>query len=273
MPTVPFSTPEQSIDEGSIVNLFEFITGDEIHRKCNQDFDITIDSVVWEHSSILRSGIQASDERIQNEMKISLPRDDKLVVPHIRQLLATVTFMTVYEVHWDGYGDQSTKRVIWMGDCQTVSFDGAEATMIFQNLLSSLNKTGLRRKYQPSCPHYHYRGECGLAILDWSTDFYVQSKTGRSYLLPSLPADAETKYMGGIAQWGGQYRMIEDVDYSAKTITLLQDFNGFVPPEHIMLALGCDHSMSVCNGVFNNLTNFGGFPYIPDQNYFVTGVA
>ena len=26
---------------------------------------------------------------------------------------------------------------------------------------------------------------------------------------------------------------------------------------------GCDHTLATCQGTFNNLSRFGGFPYIP----------
>jgi len=35
---------------------------------------------------------------------------------------------------------------------------------------------------------------------------------------------------------------------------------------------GCDHSVSTCAARFDNLANYGGFPFIPTKNPFSTGV-
>ena len=32
---------------------------------------------------------------------------------------------------------------------------------------------------------------------------------------------------------------------------------------------GCDHTTTTCNGTFNNLARFGGFPYIPPPEFAV----
>jgi hypothetical protein len=41
---------------------------------------------------------------------------------------------------------------------------------------------------------------------------------------------------------------------------------------NVVLTVGCDHSTSTCASRFNNLDNYGGFPFIPSKNPFSTGV-
>lgn len=40
----------------------------------------------------------------------------------------------------------------------------------------------------------------------------------------------------------------------------------------VQLTAGCDHSTSTCQSRFDNLDNYGGFPFIPTKNPFSTGI-
>lgn len=266
-----FAVQEITIDQSAKMDLFEFRHADKVFRRVNQDFPVTISGVDYLPSTIVVSAVKASAERIQNEIKISLPRNDEIVVPYLAGLPGTVTSLVMSQAHWDGYNTVSDKRAYWSGDALAVSWDGSEATLTFQNTMSSMNKIGLRRKYQSSCSHFLYRGGCELSIAAHTTSYQVMAESGTVLTIPSLPADCD-KFTGGVAQWNGQFRMIYSVDYPSRTIVLLQPFDGLVPPDIVGLALGCDRALATCVTKFNNLTNFGGFPYIPDENYFLVGL-
>lgn len=267
-----FGQQEITLDEGMRVDLFEFRYNDLIARKCNQDFPIVLNSVVYDASTIAMSSMKASQERIQNELRITVPRDDLVVRPYLTGLPGKPTTVVVSQAHWDGYNTVSDKRAYWSGDCLSVSFDGGEATMTFQNTMSAMNKVGLRQKYQTNCPHFVYRGGCKLAIESYLTQKSAEAESEFDLYIPTIVAGDRAKYLGGVAIWNGQYRMIREVNEGTKWITLLQPFDGFIPPDNVGLAWGCDRSAATCHSKFGNLINFGGFPFIPHTNHFVTGV-
>lgn len=65
-------------------------------------------------------------------------------------------------------------------------------------------------------------------------------------------------------------RMI--VGHTGINITLVSPMPSLVPGQAVRLYAGCDHSTTVCKNRFDNLANYGGFPWIPGKNPF-TGDA
>lgn len=266
-----FSTMEISEQDGSTVLLIEFVSGGTTHRFCNQDKLVNLSGVDYYPATIVNSERNQTAERVQNDMKFSVPRYSPIVTPYIQKLPMILTSVTVKQVQWDGIAALSNAVYFWTGDVMSVSWDESEATISCQNTIGSMNKVGLRRKYQSTCSHFVYRGECGLNLATWSTTYACTAAAGDVLTLPSMPANI-ADYIAGIVSWQGQFRMIIEADFGAKTIRLLTPFDGFEGVENIDIALGCDHTMTVCDTRFGNLDNFGGFPFIPNENYFIVGL-
>ena len=36
---------------------------------------------------------------------------------------------------------------------------------------------------------------------------------------------------------------------------------------------GCDHTVDTCDQKFDNVINYGGWPYVPSKNPFESGIA
>jgi len=58
------------------------------------------------------------------------------------------------------------------------------------------------------------------------------------------------------------------VAHSGANLTLTRPVPEFAVGSQIRLYPGCDHTKGTCNTKFNNLDNFGGFPWIPIRNPF-----
>jgi len=66
--------------------------------------------------------------------------------------------------------------------------------------------------------------------------------------------------------------------HSSGTLTLMQASNSLSAaieggPQSVTLYPGCSHTIADCRDKFNNLVNFGGFPWIPSKNPFNNSVT
>jgi hypothetical protein len=73
-------------------------------------------------------------------------------------------------------------------------------------------------------------------------------------------------YNGGMLIQGTTYKYISA--HVGSLITLGRLFNPLVIGSSAQLVAGCDRTMDDCLDKFDNLDNFGGFPFIPTINPF-----
>jgi hypothetical protein len=156
----------------------------------------------------------------------------------------------------------------WMGRVLGVEVADDSARIRCESAQVSLKRIGLRRLYSRACSHVLYSAACGATPI-LATAEVIRSE-GRQVELASLPPEVAGMLAGGWLQTpAGARHMI--VSESTAGVELLYPV-GLAPQTPVELVAGCDHSMPTCAARFNNLSNFGGFPFIPSKNPFSTGV-
>ena len=74
-------------------------------------------------------------------------------------------------------------------------------------------------------------------------------------------------FMGGMIRApDGSLRFV--IHHVGDVLTLSRKHEGLVEDSQVTLYPGCDRTKETCISKFNNLSNFGGFPYIPVKNPF-----
>jgi hypothetical protein len=134
-----------------------------------------------------------------------------------------------------------------------------------------------RRLYQASCTHVFGDAMCGYnrgagknalgtATGAGATTVTAASGTTQAQLISGAAVAAyytEGTVTGASGANTGYSRTIANIT-SGTQITL---FKPFLYPialaDTFTLLPGCDHTTATCNGTFQNLARFGGFPYIP----------
>ena len=72
-------------------------------------------------------------------------------------------------------------------------------------------------------------------------------------------------YTGGmIVAPDGSARFI--TAHSGDTVTMARPLASLAGGQTVAIYPGCDHLKETCKNKFNNLDNFGGFPWIPAKN-------
>jgi uncharacterized phage protein (TIGR02218 family) len=166
--------------------------------------------------------------------------------------------------------------ILFDGEIGDTKIDGLNVFARCQTL-DFLNIELPAREYQVACNWRIYDTYCGLTVADYTVDTTVTSTT-RNVLTGTYVAG--TSVTGALADdywtlgWAKSNSGMNDevirqiTSHIGMTITVVPPFPfDFISgTDTLELVTGCDHSVTDCGDVFNNLINYGGFPFIPNQD-------
>lgn len=243
--------------------------------------------IIWSGNVYSASGIGAWDRgRVSTKlglqgttMELMFACDDTILLPGrpctIIQAIQLGLFdgatVTVYTAYMPTYGDLSlgleTKFVGQWGDVRRLGRTSAEIEC--QSFLFLLNQQMPRILLQPSCHWALYDAGCTLS----QAAFTVTNTAGAGSTQSSINAGtAFTEANGYFTQ--GLIKFITGQNQNLSTLVTLHNGNvlSLLPAllfpvavgDEFEVSAGCDHTMETCQVKFNNLTNHGGSPFIPN---------
>ena len=127
------------------------------------------------------------------------------------------------------------------------------------------------RRFSPSCPWILYGADCGLSKSDFVYEVSRDDCTiNDTSIITDLSSYAAGYFSFGFIECGHETILI--VNHSGDELTLLNSFFDDYEEETFRIYPGCDLTKSTCENKFSNLSNFGGFPFIPIRNPVTEGV-
>lgn len=238
------------------------------------DTPVTYLGDVYEPAPIGRGAIEQTQDINRSDLQIKVARDNDMGLLHLRYAPDSVTAVTVFVREEDGeFG------VAWKGRVTGARADGSEITLICENVQTALRQPGLRARYQKGCRHAVYNRGCRLDPEDFAEPGVITAYDGKLTLtVPGAAARQNGWFLGGMVRTpDGSLRMITRHAGSQIVITrpvqglaaiLSNSGYGLGYGVHYggpvaRLYPGCDRIRSTCHAKFNNVVNFGGFPWIP----------
>ena len=265
---------EGSAHEAAPVELYVFSRGPQTWRYTSADYDFDPVPLFFPYplddlftsQAIKRGAIGQGAEQSKSALKLTCGLD----LPLLDEFRSVPDFgviaLTVIRMHLTD-SDQG-QGVLFSGRVQAAQFEQEHAILHCEPITVSLKRNGLRRLYSKKCTHVLYGEECGVVPVPIQAFVREANRTSIGlFTAPLVPGELA----GGILQNldGSQRAMI--VANEADSLTLIYPLPLSVGQE-LLLFKGCDHTTQTCVARFNNLPNFGGFPFIPDKNPFDTGV-
>lgn len=235
------------------------------------EFDVEIGGRHYEQCPLERSALALGAEAAKSALEVKLPPDHALV-RHLLQATLTgeATAVRLAVARRDAWGDYwwlSGTR--WMGRVLGVEVADDAARIRCESAQVSLKRIGLRRLYSRACSHVLYSAACGAKpIAAWAT---VVQVLGRSVEFDGgVPAAVAGTLAGGWLETdaGARHMIVSESTVGVELLYPVAIEVGTV----VKLTAGCDHSTSTCQSRFDNLDNYGGFPFIPTKNPFSTGI-
>jgi uncharacterized phage protein (TIGR02218 family) len=254
---------ENSAAQGRPVELYRFAMGAQRWTYTSGLTAVTYQSETYAPATIKRSTIEQGGEINRSALQVSVPRDHAVASLFVSGPPEGVVSVTIYRFH---SGDSET-IALWKGRVANAKFSASECTLVCEPVASSLRRPGLRARYQMLCRHALYSSACGALRDTYRADGTVSSVTGAVVQVAAASAQPNGYWVAGELKSAGLgSRLI--VAHSGVSLTLSSPLPGLVAGMPVSIYAGCDHQLATCKNKFNNIVNFGGFPWIPTKNPF-----
>lgn len=271
-----FASLETSVESGQPVELYEFVYQNVTTRFTSADRDITIGPVTYLAVSggIERSEVEDAGRNISNPSITLNTRTDFVPIQVFSAYPPSdVVNLTIRRVH---ASDLTDLAVIWSGRVLSVEWGADRAKVTCQNIYTRLKQPGLRRQYGRNCPHVLYSpndGECTLVRTPFKVVATLTSAVGITIVASAFGSQPDGYFNGGVLDLEtdpGVFQKRGIKTHVGTTITITHPLNELVTGASVDVYPGCDKTQATCITKFNNVVNFGGFPYTPQKNPFGT---
>jgi len=274
-----FDEIEASAADGGPYFLYLFIEGDQAWRFTSraQDWLSPGGAVggdptprLWAARAISHERITHSGDAQRADVTVALPVSDAFVRRYLAPRNNRTTSLTIFRGHEQ---IPTVTRVHWIGEVRAAAQDsqGQRIELRCESLLSALQRPGLARQYSRTCTHPHYGRGCRLDLDDFAVPATATEMVGTSVTVPEAASSPDGWYTAGLLRFDGLGGWI--TAHSGDVLTLLDPLPALAEAlaggaQAIDIAPGCDLRLATCENKFANTPNFGGFPDIPDINFF-----
>lgn len=251
----------------NVVELFRFVEGEFIETQTSGDVLVSYNDEDYLPYPIRRNSAESKTEMSKASVDITMDLSNPLAQRHLASSIDSVVTLTIFQ-----QTDMGTDT-FWKGRLTVVKASNKTITMTFESIFTSLRRPGLRGRWQKSCRHALYARGCNVNPEDHAFEGLIGDIQGVTVTIPGLDAVPSRRYRGGMIRApDGVVRFI--IQHSGNVITLsrpfqqLTDLFALTGPGTVEVKVypGCQHNMADCTQVFDNLLNYGGFPWIPNKN-------
>lgn len=257
-----YSSTEASVASGQPVELYDFADAFNNHWRYTSAADaVTHLGSLYEPAVCSRKEIEISDNHFKNDLEISLGRNNAFAIQYIAAPPESEITLTVYRLHGTDY------IYYWQGVIASVSFDGNGAATVKASPKSSgMQFTGKRRKCQKLCDHALYDSGCGVNRESFKSTGTITTISGTTITSSAFSAKADGYFTAGILIVGNAKRLI--LSHTTNTITISRPILSAAAGNSFTAYAGCDHLPTTCLNKFDNIYNYGGVEFLPDDNPF-----
>lgn len=257
---------EDSIFSGAPVELYRFYNGPQTWLYTSSAYEVTYNGELYQPYPMSRNDIVQTKDYNKSMLEITTARDLPLVADFLANPPDGATLLTVYREH---AGD-GNYIIYWQGRIVSVDFMDSESTLKCEPVFTSMRGTGLRAKYSTGCGHVLYGPGCTVPPANFQASGTLTAVSGVTLTATVFGTHSDGWWSGGkiVATINGitGARMI--ASHTGNNIVLMTPLLGLAVGSTFSVYPGCDHSLGICNSKFNNVLNYGGFPWKPQVNPF-----
>jgi len=266
--------------------LFSLVGGGQL-TYCGGDQNIIWNNITWTAGGTTGPYFDRKDNKAKCHWKVGVEVDTLVfdVLPGssivlgdpflsaVRQGVFDGAEMTLYRAFMPTYGNVAAGTVImFVGRVAEIDAGRSLATFSLNSHLELLNQNMPRNLYQSGCVNTLYDTTCTLNKANFAVNGSVAAGSTQSVVNATLSLASGYFDLGVIAFTSGANNGV------SRTIkTYLQGSPGTasvilplpVAPsagDAFTIYPGCDKQQSTCQNKFNNLINFRGFPYVPENS-------
>lgn len=257
-----------STQDGRPVELYQFIQGEQEWLFTDGVLPVTHLTKVYMPAPIKRNAIKQTDDSFKQALSIEMPRDNVLAREYLGFTAETPTTLTIFHGQYDDL-NPGPFHTFWKGRIISGSASKSTIKLKGESVYTSIQRAGLRARYERTCRHVLYGTGCNAKQEDFAVGARVTGLARGIEITVDVVRPDGYFTAGIIKQDNGAMRFIES--QVGDRITLVRPFNELHVGDPIELFAGCDHALLTCRDRFNNLDNYGGFTWIPTKNPFGNG--
>lgn len=272
-----YGARERSRSSARPVNLLKFTWSEQeggIAAYTDNDRIITFEGVAYQPVAVDAPSIRASGAPDRQRLELRLPGNVSLASLYTPFPPSEITTVRMFQGHRDD--PNKDFKLVWAGRVLGMRRDPPAVVFVCEPVTSSGKRVGLRARWSYGCRHALYGTKCkankDAATSEWTIDNY--SIGTNDILMPEgFPASGTAlDYLGGVIAWCGERGYVQrtilrvETDSAGRVLVALNGPTSQLEGEMTVRAIwGCDHFQSGCS-LHNNLANFGGYPWIPQEN-------
>lgn len=272
MPFIDFETA----DETSVIELYTIAYGAQLWFGTSSPLSFSDPSTsrTYTPMGFRRERIVYGADTGKSSLKIQAPIDAPFLDIFKVQQPSSVVSLTITRLHLDDPALQ--QRILWSGRIIAPVWETAHVTLNCERIQASAQRYGLRRIMMPGCPHTIYnqaRGNCRVRQEDHELETTVIAISNRTITVADTGAQLDY-YAGGVMQWShsslAATERAEVVSNQAGTGVFIVATrpSGLILGATVRIYPTCDKTLTMCAERFNNIANYGGFPYTPNKELF-----
>lgn len=224
---------------------------------------------VYHPETITRSSLHFSSDYARDVLTVTLPATNEVAGLFFSGTPEHLMRLYVYR----GQKGQTLTN-IWSGlvNGATYSYggDAYSCELSCETAASRMERLGLARCYQLSCPHVLFSSKCGVNANSYASGRTVTAVSGATVTVSGWADNGY--YAGGKFQTvdGGELRYING---NTGNVLYLDRALSVPVGKAVTIWPGCNKARSTCVGKFGNGSAFGGFPWLPVQNPYISTIG
>jgi uncharacterized phage protein (TIGR02218 family) len=269
-----FSLFEISNFLGRPVCLYEMAWGGQIWRYTSADRDVeypTGSGTMWTAIPISDNGFTLGTQ--SEPFQVTLPRDLDVCQLFVGTPPSTPITLTARRFHRDDTDNEAT--VYWVGTIGSIKgLDPAKSQINGLSISQTIRRTGNRVGWEVNCPHALFDAGCRADKAAFAQATTITAIAGNVITVAGIKAAlADANYAGGFIEWdatglGSTDRRPIDSTVGVHQFALLGRADRLIVGQDVTIYPGCDLSAEMCETVFDNLANHGGFGFMSKKSPF-----
>jgi len=262
-----YNSIEESVFSGDLIELYKFSIGHLTFAYTSSTDELQYLGTSYKTWNLDRNAITQGDDINRGDLLISVSRDFPIADRFRVTPPSTPVLLTVYRVH----RGSSDGAVAWQGRVMSVEWKGSVAELRCQSAFSTIQRTGIRRTYQATCPHVLYGVDCRADSVNYAAIGTPTAFTSTTITANVFSSFGDGFYDGGYIEYlthesiTEQRTIVSQVGALATLSAKLVDLDAST---QFTVYAGCNRTIDICDSRFSNSVNYGGFPFVPNQTPF-----
>jgi uncharacterized phage protein (TIGR02218 family) len=281
---MPFSDREISIQDASIIELYEFMYRSNTYRYTSANEEQIYLDNIYKPIPLDRTDIEEAKEVSQSDITIEMGIVDdsppeKVSRLNVQHQLSAKLFVTIRQKH-SGDADEDVQEY-WTGEVINIALRGPITYFDCVPRQNSGEQKMLRWKWQRLCNAYLYDGiGCPVPREAFAVNVTITNIAGRFVTVSDITGFAVDWFNGGYSETDDAEQETRDIIARNGSILELNapyDAQLYKIGDALIIYAGCDHLFATCIAKFGLHTrggkDFAGHPTTPDDNLLQSGVT